>query len=294
MTDITPVTDHACLLGESPLWHPLEQCLYWVDIPGREVLRWQPGAATLARWPQAAEPGCIAALAGGGLLVARRDGLWRLDTANGELSQLAPPPYDPARMRFNDGKVDPAGRFWVGGISDAREPEAALYVWDGQRFDPRVQGLCTSNGLAWSPDGRRMHWSDTKAHTIYVADFDQASGALSGSRAFAQFDPRSPGQAYGGRPDGAAMDAGGCYWAAMYEGRSLARVAPDGRLLARVELPVTCATMVTFGDADLRTLYITTARDKRPADELAREPWAGRVLRMRVDVPGLPAQLTQA
>lgn len=292
--DIQPLGAHRCLLGESPLWHPTEGQLYAVDIPGRQVLRWRADASAPEAWPQDAEPGCIAARVGGGLLVARRDGLWALDTDTGTQRLVSAPPYDPARLRFNDGKVDPAGRFWVGSISDAREPEAVLYRFDAGHFAAQVPGLTTSNGLAWSPDGRRLHWSDTKAHRIYVADFDAATGALSSPRVFAEFKPRAAGERYGGRPDGAAMDVEGCYWSAMFEGGCLLRIAPSGEVVQRVELPVTCPTMPTFGGADLRTLFVTTAREKRPADELAREPLAGAVLQLRVDVPGLPATLTQA
>lgn len=291
--DIQPVGTHRCLLGESPLWHPVEQQLYAVDIPGRQVLRWREGADEPDVWHQDAEPGCIVARERGGLLVARRNGLWSLDTDTGAQELISPPPYDAARLRFNDGKVDPAGRFWVGSISDAREPEAALYRLQDGAFTAQVPGLTTSNGLAWSPDGRRMHWSDTKAHRIYVADFDAATGVLSAPRVFAEFKPRTPGEAYGGRPDGAAMDAEGCYWAAMFEGGCVVRIAPSGEVVRRVELPVTCPTMPTFGGGDGRTLFVTTAREKRPAEELAREPLAGAVLQLRVDVPGLPATLTR-
>jgi sugar lactone lactonase YvrE len=291
---IQALGSHRCLLGESPLWHPTEQCLYAVDIPGRQVLRWREGVAEPDIWPQAAEPGCIAARAGGGLLVARRDGLWALDTDAGAQALIAPAPYDTARLRFNDGKVDPEGRLWVGSISDAREPEAALYRFEGGAFDVQVSGLTTSNGLAWSPSGQRLHWSDTKAHRIYVADFDAAAGVLREPRVFAEFKPQMAGEPYGGRPDGAAMDAEGHYWAAMFEGGCLLRIAPTGEVVRRVELPVTCPTMPTFGGADLRTVFVTTSREKRPADELAREPSAGAVLQFRVDVPGLPATLTHS
>ena len=294
LEDIQALGSHRCLLGESPLWHPVEQRLYAVDIPGRQLLRWREGADAPDAWPLDAEPGCIAARASGGLLIARRDGLWSFDPATGAHALVCPPPYDPARLRFNDGKVDPAGRLWVGTLSDAREPESVLYRFDGKAFTSQVQSLTTSNGLAWSPDGTRMHWSDTKAHRIYAADFDVATGALSSPRVFAEFKPRTAGEPYGGRPDGAAMDAEGHYWAAMFEGGCLLRIAPSGEVVQRVELPVTCPTMPTFGGADLRTLFITTAREKRPAEELARQPLAGAVLQLRVDVPGLPATLTQA
>ena len=292
--DITPLGSHRCLLGESPLWHPTEQVLYAVDIPGRQVLRWRDGADAPDIWPQDAEPGCIAARAGGGLLVARRDGLWSLDTATGTQQRLAAPPYDPARLRFNDGKVDPAGRFWVGSISDARAPEAALYRLDADGFTEQMPGLTTTNGIAWSPDGRRMHWSDTKAHRIYVADYDAATGRLTSPRVFAEFAPKVDGQPYGGRPDGAAMDAEGGYWVAMFEGGCVLRLAPTGEVVERIDLPAQCPTMPAFGGVDGRTLFITTAREKRPADELERQPLAGAVLQIRVDVPGLPATLTQA
>jgi sugar lactone lactonase YvrE len=107
--------------------------------------------------------------------------------------------------------------------------------------------------------------------------------------AFALKDPAQPIEHYGGRPDGAAIDSEGCYWSAMFEGQRLLRLSPQGQVLREVKLPVRCATMACFGDADLKTLYVTTAREKRPADELAAQPWAGGVLRMRVDVAGLPA-----
>ena len=283
---------HRATLGESPLWHEQEQCLYYVDIAERQVWRLDPVSGTTRHWQLDSQPGCIARLAGGGLLVAQRNGLWKLDTASGTHTRLAAAPYDAARQRFNDGKPDAQGRFWVGTIDDARAPEAALYRFADGAFQVMGAGIVTSNGLAWSPDQRRLYWSDTKAHEIYCLDFDAASGTLGERRVFARFAARAPEQSleeYGGRPDGAAVDAQGCYWVAMFEGQRLLRFAPDGELLQTLRLPVRCPTMPTFGDADLRTLYITTAREKRPEQELANQPWAGAVLKVRVEVPGLPA-----
>jgi sugar lactone lactonase YvrE len=283
-------------LGESPLWHPLEQCLYYVDIAERQVLCLREGEAQARVWQLDSEPGCIAALAGGGLLVAQRNGLWRLDTASGAHECLLPPPFDPGKQRFNDGKPDAQGRFWVGTIDDARRPEAGLYRVGAGQCQRMVEGITTANGLAWSPDQRRMYGSDTKAHAIYAWDFDASTGAIDNRRVFAQFEPRRPEQAlddYAGRPDGAAVDDEGCYWVAMFEGQRLLRLSPTGELLRTVMLPVRCPTMPAFGGPDLRTLYVTTAREKRPADELAAQPWAGCVLKLRVDVPGLPAQFAR-
>lgn len=276
-------------LGESPVWCAAEQALYYVDIAAHQVLRLDASGA-LARWQQASEPGCLALAEGGGLLVARRDGLWHLDTVSGAQRQLSVPPFDAGKQRFNDGKPDAAGRFWIGTIDDARAPHAALYRWSAGGFMTMAEGITNSNGLAWSPDQRTLYWTDTKAHEIYAFDFDPATGGIANRRVFAAFTPRAAGQAlteYGGRPDGAAVDADGCLWVAMYEGARLVRMSPTGELLQELPLPVRCPTMPTFGGSDLRTLYITTAREGRPDEELQREPWAGCVLQLRTAVPGL-------
>ena len=281
------------LLGESPLWHPGEQVLYYCDIPGHSLQRFDPSTQALAQWSFEAEPASLAPLLGGGLLLAMRDGLWRFDTVTGQRSRLAEPPYEPAQERFNDGKCDPQGRFWVGTIYEPRDPAlASLYCFSAGKLVRSQGDITVSNGLAWSPDGRTMYWSDTKAHTIYAFDFDPASGALANKRVFASFPPKQPGQAldtYGGRPDGAAVDAEGCYWVAMFEGQRVLRLSPQGEVLRDLRLPVRCATMPCFGGADLKTLYITTARENRPDAELAAQPLAGCVLALQVDVPGLPA-----
>jgi len=281
----------ASLLGESPFWHPDEAALYWCDIPGRRLNRWHPASAGHSHWEFDTEPACCAPLLGGGLLLAMRDGLWRFDISAGTRERLAAPPYDVRQERFNDGKADPQGRFWVGTIDDARRPEAALYRWHRGRFERMAGDVTVSNGMAFSPDGRTMYWSDTTAHRIYALDFDGGDGSLARQRVFAEFAQRAPGldlATYGGRPDGAAVDAEGCYWVAMYEGQRLLRLSPQGELLQEVPLPVRCPTMPCFGGADLRTLYVTTASDKRPADELAAQPLAGCVLTLGIDVPGLP------
>ena len=295
---ITAVSAPA-LLSESPLWHPGEQVLYYCDIPGRRLHRLDPASGAAQSWGFDTEPCCCAPISGErGLVLAMRDGIWHFDPAGGLRTALTAPPYEPARERFNDGKCDPQGRFWVGTIYEPREPAlAALYRFSDDVLERAADGITTSNGLAWSPDARTMYWSDTKAHTVYAFDFDAASGTLSRRRVFASFAPRQPGQdldSYGGRPDGAAVDAEGCYWVAMFEGGRLLRLSPRGELVSELRLPVRCPTMPCFGGADLRTLYVTTARDKRPAEELAAQPMAGCVLALRVEVPGLPANFYAA
>ena len=283
----------ASRLGESPLWVAHEEALYWCDIPGRSLHRWHPDTLMHRSWAFDSEPACVAPSADGALVLAMRDGIWRFDPASGERQALAAPPYDVALERFNDGKAGPDGGFWVGTIYEPRDPPlAALYRWRPDGLRRMADGITTSNGLAWSPDGDTLYWTDTKAHCIRAFDGVRGADALPAPRVLAQFPPRQPGQSledYGGRPDGAAVDAEGAYWCAMFEGQRLLRLAPDGRVLAEVPLPVRCPTMPCLGGPDGRTLYVTTAREGRPAEELASQPLAGRVLQARVDVPGLPA-----
>jgi sugar lactone lactonase YvrE len=281
-------------LGESPLWHPQEQVLYWCDIPGKRLNRWDPARSLHRSWDFSTEPACCVPLLGSGLMLAMRDGLWTFDPDSGKRQIVAKPPYDPAVERFNDGKADVQGRFWIGTIYEPREPAlAALYRYaSGEGLVRVADGITTSNGLAFGRDGATMYWADTKAHSIDQISVDADDGSLSNRRPFARFPLRADGQAlvdYGGRPDGAAVDCEGAYWVAMYEGARLLRLSASGQTLAEIDLPVRCPTMVCFGGADLRTLYVTTARDKRPADELAAQPMAGQVLQARVEIPGLPA-----
>jgi sugar lactone lactonase YvrE len=289
----------ASLLGESPFWHPDEQVLYWCDIPGRTLNRWAPDSGRHDHWRFESELACCAPRVGGGLLLAFRDGLYSFDphAAEPRRERLAEPPYDPDLQRFNDGKADPQGRLWVSTLYDPRSsPAAALYRYAQGEIRRMAGDITVGNGLAFSPDGGTLYWSDTSAHRVFAFDFDGSTGSITRQRVFASFAPRQPGQDlahYGGRPDGAAMDAEGCYWVAMYEGQRLLRIAPDGQVLQVLPLPVRCPTMPCFGGPDLRTLFVTTAREKRPADELAAQPLAGHVVMRRVDVPGLPVNFVK-
>jgi sugar lactone lactonase YvrE len=290
-------------LGESPFWHPGERLLYWVDIQARQIRRTDPTVGALESWEMPSEPGCIAPLRGGGLVMALRDGVYRASSWGGTLTPVVRFNHDVATTRFNDGKADPVGRFWAGTMYEPRDArKAELYSIDlresnGNAGKPLVQlkaqNAVISNGLAWSPDASTLYWADTPNHVIHAWDWEPEGNEMSHHRVFQQFPGRpagwQPGQpGYGGRPDGAAVDVEGNYWCAMFEGGRLLKFAPTGRLLAEFPLPVRCPTMPCFGDADLKTLYVTSARYKRPADELKALPQSGCVIAMRVEVPGLP------
>lgn len=278
-------------LGECPLWHPREQVLYWVDIDGRAVHRYRPEGAVHTSWAMPTEPGCIAWCEEGGLVVALRTGLARLDTSDsaGRLTMIAEAPYDTRTTRFNDGRCDSAGRFWAGTIYEPRDKaDAALYAIEHGDIRDSGKRATVSNGMAFSPDGKTQYHSDTKAHRIHAYDYDVSSGIQGATRILRQFDSDKSAADYGGRPDGAAVDAEGAYWSAMYEGARLLRLSPAGEILAEVAVPFRCPTMMAFGGPDLRTLYVTSARHGRPQEELTRYPLSGVLIALEVDVPGLP------
>ena len=292
---LTPATYE---LGESPFWHPLEQTLYWVDIPGKKILRSNVYMGTVQTWDMPSEPGCIAPARSGGLVIALRYGVFRAREWGGDLERITTLPYDTRTVRANDGKCDAAGRFWVGTIDEPKASRAAtLYSIDCRNGPPVVErkagDALTANGLAWSPDGHTLYWADTPNHIVHAWDYDLASNALNAHRTHLQLPAKPAGwtfadRSYQGRPDGAAVDVQGNYYAAMFEGGRVCKFAPDGMLLAEWPTPAQCPTMPCFGGDDLQTLYLTTARHGRTSAELAHYPHSGCVLSMRVDTPGLP------
>jgi sugar lactone lactonase YvrE len=294
-----PVGDQPMQLGESPFWHPRENLLYWVDIPAREVLRANVFMGTVERWAMPMEPGCIAPAESGGLVIALRDGIYRARDWGGALHLVQRFAHDPATTRFNDGKADVLGRLWAGTMYEPRDQrKAELYSIDCREGrEPLVEVKATNgtiaNGLAWAPDNRTVYWADTTQHVIHAWDWEADANRMTRHRVFQQFPGKPEGwkagqPGYGGRPDGAAVDVEGNYYAAMFEGAGVLKFSPAGELLQEIAVPSQCPTMPCFGGDDMKTLYLTTASYNRPHAELEAMPHSGFVLSMRVETPGLP------
>ena len=292
-----PVTPQPYALGESPFWHPVEQMLYWVDIPGKNILRCNVFMGSVESWSMPSEPGCIAPAESGGLVVALRDGIYRAHQWGGTLQLLAAAQHDTTTTRFNDGKADPSGRFWAGTMYEPRTtPGAQLFSLNGAALEVKVKHATIANGLAWSPDAKTMYWADTPTHTVRAWDWHADTNAITGERIFKQWPGKPAGwqlgaagfDHYGGRPDGAAVDVEGNYYVAMFEGARICKLSPAGVELASIPVPAQCPTMPCFGGDDLKTLYVTTASYNRSPAELHAYPKSGCVFSMRVDVPGLP------
>jgi len=277
--DVAVASAARARVGESPLWSPTEQVLWWVDIDGCAVHRFDPGTGTDALWPTAERLGCIALHAQGGLLAAMETGVFHLrpplsgkvtgtlsGTAAGTLTStlLAPADHPRPGMRFNDGRCDRAGRFWV--TSMVRDMALAAAAGGLYRFDapglsaPLVQGLVTGNGLAFSPEGDVLYLSDSHPSVQQVWRYAlHADGSLGPRRAF--IDMRD----HPGRPDGAAVDTDGCYWTCGNDAGVLLRFTPAGALDRVLKLPVSKPSMCAFGGAQLDELYITSITPGAPA-----------------------------
>jgi xylono-1,5-lactonase len=277
---VTCVADVQAVLGEGPVWVEREHALYWVDIQGSKVFRLHDG--DVRTWDTPIRVCSLAPRASGGFVAGTEDGIFFVDLDSGRFEPIADPEADRPGNRFNDGKVDRAGRFWAGTMDDKeRESAGTLY-----RLDPDLRctdidhGYRITNGPAFSPDGRLMYHSDTARQLTYVFDVDDAGNAAN-RREFARF------AADEGFPDGMTVDAEGCLWIAFWGGWCVRRYSPQAELMRKLELPAGQITSCAFGGEGLRTLFVTSARRGLEGTELARQPFSGGLFAAQAGVAGI-------
>jgi len=275
------------ILGEGPLWSVRQQAFYWVDIEGQAFFRLKlkrdsDSAGEVERFPLEQRIGALALTDSDDLLLALDGGLARWDAARGAVRWLMENMAYKLPNRFNDGKMDRRGRFWVGTMS--QQPENSLYRLDPDGSVHEMEtGIMISNGIGWSPDNRTMYYSDSGAGVVYAYDFDLDSGTISNRREFL----RSDGDA--GVADGLTVDAEGFIWSAFWDGWRVARFSPEGEQVLEIPMPVQRPTSCAFGGGSLGELYITSASIDLSDDERARQPRAGDLFRVRLQgVRGLP------
>jgi sugar lactone lactonase YvrE len=258
--------------------------LAWVDITAGLVHLFDP-ATGADRALEVGQPvGAAVPTDDGRLALAVRDGFALLDLDGEEVALIVEVERELTGNRMNDGKSDPAGRFWAGTMAvDMRAGAGALYRLDAERnVELMVPGVSISNGLGWSPDGRLMYYIDSPQGRVDVFDFDATSGAIANRRPFAQ--------AQGGDPDGMAVDARGGLWVAIWGAGKVLHFLPDATLSDEIELPALQVTSCCFGGPELQDLYITSAWQGMTAEQRAREPLAGGVFRSRPGVQGQPTR----
>jgi sugar lactone lactonase YvrE len=271
------------ILGECPLWDDAIECLYWVDIRRPAIRRLHHASGELQTWAMPDLVGSIALVEDGRLLVALPQQIALFDPETGQLEAFVPSLGMPEGHRFNDGRCDSRGRFWVGSMHNTtRAPEGTLYCLEGAGpLRPVLPGICIPNSLAFSPEGDTLYFADSLLYRIYAHPYSPATGQMGEARVFSSSEPPA-------FPDGSAVDAEGFVWNAEFNGSRLLRYAPDGSVDRAIALPVDRPTCCAFGGPDLDILFITSTSQNMSEAERLRHPMAGALMAMRPGVRGLP------
>lgn len=278
-------TRAAALLGETPVWDPLDEVVYWVDILGRAVHRYDPADGSDSSFATPSPVGCVG-LSADGLVLALEEGFATCGRDGGQL-KIWPPLVRGSRTRFNDGRVDARGRFYAGTMDwQEKEPLGALYMAHADGTIKKVlTSLVVSNGLDFSSDGSLLYHIDSATRGVDVYEVDGDSGGLVGRRSLFQVAREL------GEPDGLVLDEEGCLWISLWGGGRIIRFDLQGNVLDEVVLPISQPSGLTFGGRGLDQLYVTSARDGLDASELVKQPLAGALFCVSVAVRGRSTNL---
>lgn len=280
--------DSRCELGEGPFWHPLLGRLFWFDILNQTLLSADADGHLVDRFTFKQPASAAGIIDKETLAIATAGALLRFDLASDTSSVIVPLEEDVPGNRTNDGRVNPAGGFWIGTMSRCGGQDVgagAVYQYRAGELITVLDDITIPNSICFSPDGRTAYFADTTTDTIRKCTIDPATGLPTGEWSdFASTEGL-------GSPDGSVVDSEGFLWNARWNGSCVVRHAPNGSVERVVELPVSRVTCPAFGGDDLQTLYITSAREGMTPEELEREPLAGSIFAIRVDVPGQPEAL---
>lgn len=274
------------IVGESPVWSPHERVLYWVDITGQQIHRFNPRTAINDTFNLSEPVTAVGLRKKGGLVLTLRKNFAFFDPQTAALEMLSDPEEDIAFNRFNDAKCDRQGRFWAGTMDDVNWDASAGRLY---RLDPDTKVNCMqrdvvcANGLGWSPDNRVFYFTESFRYCVYAYDFDATTGSISNRRVFAALDKDS-----GGFPDGLTVDAEGFVWSVHNAVGRVVRYTPAGTIHRVIELPVPRPTSCMFGGENLDVLYITSARETLTPEQITQAPLSGSVFAVRPGVRGLP------
>jgi len=285
MTAVECVVDAKAALGETPVWSANENRLYWIDCMNSAIHLYDPDTAADALLPAAIDSylGSIALRADGGLLILAGKSLWALDTDATAPRRLAAVEADLADNLVNDGKCDPAGRFWFGTMHGAvSEPSGALYRFDGREVVEFDRGFLCANGLGWSPDGKTFYLVDMMPGKVLAYDYDTRRGTIANRRTLFTVPAAE------GMPDGLCVDSEGGIWIAHWDGWCISRWSPEGQRLLTLQVPVQRPTCPVFGGPGLGTLYLTSSAADLPAESLARGPQSGGLFAIDAGLRGAP------
>ena len=272
------IADYACVVGEGPMWHPHEKCVYWIDIEDGRLFRYDPVTRIHGLVLKTDVIGGYTIQADGALLLFMARGAVKI-YRNGELTTVIDEIADERESRFNDVFADPVGRVYCGTMPTP-DRKGRLYRLDPDRsLTLMLEDISCSNGMGLTPDLKHMYYTDSEAYKIYLFDYDQSSGALTNQRIFAQ-NPKEDGL-----PDGMTVDTEGCVWSARWDGHCLVRYSPTGQELQRIQFPVSKVSSIIFGGEDYTDMYVTTAGgNEKEKDGVL----AGSLFRLNLGIKGVP------
>ena len=278
--------DAHALVGEGPIWDADANVLWWVDIMSSELYAYDPQTGENREWNVGQHVGTVVQRASGGLMLAVQDGFAAFDPASGALEMVAEPEAHLPGNRFNDGKCDPAGRFWAGSMAyEDQSDQGSVYRLDTDHsVDKIIEDIGISNGIIWSLDARTMYYTDSLDFAIRAYDYDVATGGIDNERVIIDI-PKAMGFA-----DGFTIDEEGMLWVAHYGAGRVRRWNPDSAtVLAEIDLPAAGVTACAFGGPGLDQLFITSASLRLSDAEKAQQPHAGGLFVAEVGVRGLAA-----
>lgn len=273
-------------VGEGPCWHPEQQCLYWIDVRGQQLLRLNPVNGVVERWDVPEVVGALALCTGSEVCIALTHKLIKLNVNTGEMTDFVVIPGEPESNRLNDGKVSPSGRWFVFGSMDDRaqkEATGALYRVSATGEAHLLHtGLKVCNGIAWNVSATHLYFSDSSEGVLYRTEWDDVQGKIGQVETFALLDEAQ------GRPDGGAVDCADQYWSAGVSAGCINVLSPLGQLIEKIALPCRAPTMCAFGGTRGDELYVTS---------LIRPQWDspgghdGALLRIQLSARGPVAPL---
>lgn len=273
-------------LGEGAIWNHRTQQLYWVDITAKILNIYNPRLGVNRELYVGQMIGTVVPAMSGQVIVALEQGFYTLDPETGTKNLIANPEEELEDNRFNDGKCDPAGRFWAGTMhKDGKPGQGTLYRLDPDTtVHPMIRNVSISNGIAWSTDHTRMYYIDTPTQKVMGYDYNNLSGEISNGKPVIEIPKEM------GAPDGMTIDIEGNLWICLWGGAAVGCWNPEtGELVRKIDVPASNVTSCAFGDADLGTLYITTASVFTGPEELKKYPDAGSMFKIRPGVKGIEA-----
>lgn len=277
------IADYECVIGEGPLWHPGEKCVYWTDIPMGRMFRYNPATGAHEQFYDGEVVGGFTIQEDGSLLLFMAKGaiaIWR----DGRLEYVYEEIPNERETRFNDVIADPAGRVFCGTMSTADRPARLFRLDVDTQLTELLDDVDISNGMGFTPDRKQMYYTDSPTREIYLFDYNQDTGGITNKRVFVR-TPEGEGV-----PDGMTVDAEGYVWSARWDGSCLVRYSPDGREDRRIEFPAKKVSSVIFGGEDYTDMYVTTAGGANKVDE---GYGAGALFRINLGIRGVPEFLSR-